>query len=181
MSGQPLDRNARWALALAILVVIVALVSPLRGFFGRLEHSVPGQDVKDVRQVEVGSDMKILSPDSLEREAADWIKLSDERTFDFELGSQTFKPGSAQLSATGEERLNWFAGLMKRNPSLRLQILLPQEVVAPDTPELQKQQAEQLRNEVIGEGVEPLRVSIANREAVQPSSNGSHIVIFVSR
>lgn len=175
---RPPDPKAR--LGLAILLVLILAV-PLVIFLKvpRGDRSVPGELVKDVRLVEVGGDTIVLAPGSIERRLADWLRIGDETTFDFETGDQTFTPGAAQLTKSAEDSIVRFAALMKKHPSLKMNILTP--AGDPEVVKLGEQRAALLHSGMLGQGVPATRVTIEKKNEARTASEGSSLVIVLSK
>lgn len=177
-ASRPLDPKARLGLAiLLVLVFAVLLVFFLKA--PRVDRSVPGEQVNDVRLVEVGGDTMVLAPGSIERRLADWLRIGDETTFDFETGDQTFTPGAAKLTKSAEDSIVRFAALMKKHPSLKMHILTP--VGAPDVVKLGEQRAALLRSGMLGQGVPETRLKIEKKDETRTASEGSNLVIVLSK
>ena len=161
-------------MGLLLALALLALFTPLHSCIDRT-----GQP-EDVRRVDVGADMMVLEPGSIEAQMAEWIKSGDDKTFDFELGAETFESNSARLSSTGKNRLAWVAGEMNKHAALKVQILMPTQDAGPDVLKLHTERIAQLQAAMIGQGIDASRVTV-EKGAAPPGSDGSRIVALFSK
>jgi hypothetical protein len=148
---QQLDRKVRWILALLLLIIVLLIALPLRGYIQRAgESKVAGSNQSaDERLVYINGAAALLTPDKLGSVITGWAKADRDKTLSFELSDRSFAAGSAALAPISLTRTEEIADATKANPDFAVHILRPALDEPPVTPQLNQQRALSLRDELL--------------------------------
>lgn len=155
-----LSRQARLAMLVVGLVVLLPLVLLLGNCVASQssEKFVPASGADYDEIVQVGDDTMLLARGSIASKVTQWVNTGND-AYMFELDPAIFSPGSASPSPDGSVRIARFAQLMRAKPALTANFFVSGSGAAGgQSISLLQARVEQVRNEVVAQGVAESRV-----------------------
>lgn len=161
--ARKLDTKARTAIAVAVAVL---LAGPLYLTAKLVAAKLAGTD----EVVHPADDQLVLMPDgstmlvrhgSTGRILADWLKQSPGGVRSFEVGNDSFEPGSATPTREGWEHLAQFAQMLRAYHQVSAVVLYTARHGVPATTELEQMRAMRIHDEAVRQGVDAHQIAVA--------------------
>lgn len=178
-----LDRNARRALIMVGVMLVLVLALALWSFSSRLKennaltNSVP----KDDRLVVIGKQTAVVEPGAFGQILAAWLRSSEQKTLSFELSDRSFQGNSATPTNLALMRLGQVAAVAKTRPNVTIHILEPIDVASTANKQLDEQRAERLRQELVARGVSASHVTIESEQNDLPFAKSPYLSVLLTK
>ncbi len=180
-ANQPLDRNVRWVLIVIVVLIVAVPMLAVRHYIASVTtQTVAANEPADERLVSIGKSTMLLEPGGLGAAISDWVNLSKEQTFEFELSDRSFAAGSPELSRIGKTRVSQVLPLIKTHPTVTVRILLPTQA-AVNLRALNESRAARLRNELVVHGIDASRVTMAGKTDDLPTAKSTQMAVLLTK
>lgn len=178
-----LDRNARRALIMVGVMLVLVLALALWSFSARLNenNALTNSVSKDDRLVLIGKQTAVVDPAAFGQILAAWLRSGEQKTLSFELGERSFQGNSATPSKLTVMRVGQVAAVAKTRPNVTIHILEPIDVASTASKQLDEQRAERLRQELVARGVSESHVTIESEQSSLPFAKSPYLSVLLTK
>ncbi len=182
-----LDRKAKAAIAAAMFIFVVIAGLGLRSCVVALtpEQTVAAPDTSKDQLVLVGKETMVVPSGSVGSTIVSWLTAGDTGTRAFDVGDQSFRQGSDELTQLGVLRLERFAGMMRADSRVKARVFVFTDGVGSSDEQLAEKRTARIRTELLARRVPISRISTEARAAPAGDaiSNGKQppIVVVLSK